>query len=64
MDNLWITRARALLFAARKLAARSQSTYRPPNPPFFDKHALEFIEQGLRVTMTSKNVIYKKILKK
>ena len=49
---------------SRAMSASSQySSYRPPSPPFFDKHALKIGEDSLRVTITPKNVMIP-ILKK
>ena len=42
---------------ATKCRRRPGAPKLPPDPPFFDKHALKNLKVSLRVTITHKNVI-------
>ena len=81
VDNLWITcpgysmlvlvcatrcRGATICRSLRPGSLRSRAWSKTPLPPFFNKHALLFVKQGLRVTILCKNVIIevsKKFLK-
>ena len=43
--------------SATPLNAAPGRSKAPPDPPFFDKHALKNLKVSLRVTITYKNVI-------